>query len=438
MTGFASLGRKARDNSAVLSIGRTGAYRWGEFCGSVAATALKIGDAENALVATGNAWCFLVAVFAAMHAGARVVIPHNLQPDTLASLEMTCDLKIDDAFLVHDHEGDFSLEGRDLKLEFFTSGSTGSAKRIVRDLWQMEVEVQTIQSLWAGRIPADAISFATVPHQHVYGLVFHLLWPLLTQRSFYADRFDFWEELLPVLTPGAVLVSSPSHLSRMGGLSPLSKDRAPAAVLTGGAPLSDAAAHEAATILGCGVDEFYGSTETGAIAARRRTTPDPKWRPFPGYRLQRNDAGLLRIDKPAQIAGSGFEIQDRVEFDEVGHFRLLGRADRTVKVEGKRIDLGDVESCLAISDEVAECVVVPIGEDKIVLAAAVVLQVRGKVLLKELGHFKYCHHIRQFLSARIDPIGVPKKWAFLDELPMNALGKRAAEIRKIFESNQDD
>lgn len=438
MIDLGSLGLNSRPAGSVLAYGRDGVHDWREFCGSVAATSERIGSARSVLIATGNAWHFSVAIFAAMNAGARVVIPHNLQAGTLASLEQECALKIDDDFLVHSNSGDFSLKEKKLTLEFFTSGSTGSAKKVVRDLWQMETEVKTIAILWPGRVGARAISYATVPHQHVYGLVFHILWPLLTQRSFFADRFNFWEELFPVLTEAAVIVSSPSHLSRMGGLRKVANDKIPSAILTGGAPLTDLSAQEAATILGRPVDEFYGSTETGAIATRARNEPDPMWLPFPNYALSRTDAGLLRIDAPKVIAGDGFELQDRIEFFENGLFRLLGRADRTVKVEGKRIDLGEVEEFLAASDDVAECAVISLGEEKVILAAAIVLQARGRARLQALGQFEYCLELKQKLATRFDLVTLPKKWLFLDELPMNALGKRAAAIRNLFAEAKND
>ncbi len=438
MIDLSSLGFSSRSENSVLSYGHGKTYLWREFCGSVEATSRKIGHARSVLIATSHAWNFLIAIFASMNAGARVVIPHNLQSGTLASLEQDCSLKIDDDFLVCEQTGDFSFNGKELKLDFFTSGSTGSAKKVVRDLWQMEAEVKTIQSLWPGRVGVDAVSFSTVPHQHVYGLVFHMLWPLLTHRAFFAEQFNFWEELFPVLRCGAVIVSSPSHLSRMGGLKPLNKDMVPSAVLTGGAPLSDSSAKEAADILGLPVNEFYGSTETGAIATRQRSAKDPLWLPFPGYRLSRTDSGLLRIDAPLIIAGSGFEIQDRVQFESDGCFRLLGRADRTVKVEGKRIDLGDVEAGLRSIEDVAECAVISLGQEKAVLAVAVVLNLGGRSRLLQFGHYNYCQALKKKLSLRIDSVGLPKKWIFLDELPMNALGKRAVAIRKLFVGSHDE
>jgi acyl-coenzyme A synthetase/AMP-(fatty) acid ligase len=124
----------------------------------------------------------------------------------------------------------------------------------------LEREAAALDAQWP-ELPPRATAVATVPHQHIYGLAFKVVWPLLTGRAFAAHMEEYWENLIDNLVPDAVIVSSPAHLTP-GGLVPDSAGRAPRMVLSAGAPLPQAAADDTARILGVHVDEIYGSTET--------------------------------------------------------------------------------------------------------------------------------------------------------------------------------
>ncbi|HRE16020.1 MAG TPA: hypothetical protein PLW86_03000, partial [Rhodocyclaceae bacterium] len=58
-------------------------------------------------------------------------------------------------------------------LELFTSGSSGEPKRISKRLIQLEAECRVLESFWGGHIGQAAV-LATVPHHHIYGLLFRV------------------------------------------------------------------------------------------------------------------------------------------------------------------------------------------------------------------------------------------------------------------------
>ena len=402
---------------------------WGRFCAEIGGAARQLAGCRHVALVCDDSWHFAVGLLGALSAGATVVLPANARPATLAALAGQVDRVVDDGFDAGEAEWeDRGLNG-DARLIFHTSGSTGQAKRVERCLGSLNAELAALHQLWDEAL-AGAVAFSTVPHHHVYGLVFKLLWPLAAGRPFWAGRHDLWEPLLAELPQGAVLVTSPAHLSRLGGLAPLPAARRPRMVLSAGAPLSEAAAGDAVRVLGLSVTEIYGSTETGAMATRRRDGKgEPAWHPLPGYRITASAEGLVSLDSPA----ARLELPDRMEAMEDGGFRLLGRADRIAKIEGKRISLDEVERALEALPQVERAAVLVL-EDR--LAAVLVLGPEGREALAAQGRFRFGRQLRRQLASGLEPVCLPRRWRFVDSLPIGVMGKRRAEdLAALFASS---
>jgi acyl-CoA synthetase (AMP-forming)/AMP-acid ligase II len=403
---------------------------FGQFRDEVAACAGAVraaGCRRGALVAR-DGWNFAVGLMGLLHGGAEVVVPPNAQPGALAALSGTWDMVLDDPPIMGEPLRLRPLDAAACRLAFYTSGSTGTPKRVDKTLAQMEGEAAALQALW-GEALGDAPTLATVAHQHIYGLTFKLSWPLMAGRPFVSLSHELWETLLADLPPGAVLVSSPAHLTRLGGLHVVA-DR-PRLLLSAGAPLPLAAAREAEWLFGVLPTEIYGSTETGAVATRQADAP---WRPFPGTAVRREVDGRLSLSCP-YVSPDWIECADRIDLEADGGFHLLGRADRVAKIEGKRVGLAEVEAALAVLPEVAEAQVVVLGGT--VLAAAVVPTPVGRAALERLGAFRFGRALRWQLSATLEPAGQPRRWRFVERLPDGAMGKRQdAAVTALFEDGR--
>jgi acyl-coenzyme A synthetase/AMP-(fatty) acid ligase len=264
-----------------------------------------------------------------------------------------------------------------------------------------------------------------VSHQHIFGMTFGVLWPVMAGRPFAARSQFAWESLLAQLGTPAVLIVSPAHLSRLGGLDPISPVRRPRAVITAGAPLSHAAAQEAKTLFGTLPIEIFGSTETGAFAWRQQHREAVPWRPLPGVELQRAADGTLALRSPFLATGHVYRSADMVEPVD-GGFNFQGRVDRIVKIEGKRVGLAEVENDLKQLAWVADAAVVALSGTRAILAAAVVLSPEGGRALATLGKFRFERQLRHALGATQESAGLPRRWRFVDRLPVDTMGKRQA------------
>jgi 3-hydroxymyristoyl/3-hydroxydecanoyl-(acyl carrier protein) dehydratase len=127
---------------------------------------------------------------------------------------------------------------------------------------------------------------------------------------------------------------------------------------------------------------------------------------------------------------------DLIDLLPDGRFHLRGRADRIVKIEGKRISLTRVEEVLRKLPETADAAIAVIGtEAGELLGAALVLTPEAGSDLARLGAFRFSRRLREKLAAHLEPAERPKRWRFVGRIPVNAQGKRvAADIAGLFET----
>ena len=111
-----------------------------------------------------------------------------------------------------------------------------------------------------------------------------------------------------------------------------------------------------------------------------------------------------------------------------GQIFFEGRMDSQVKVNGYRIELGDLEANLRALPEIADAVVLPVEKQGRIdaLAAIVVLAVE-----KTGSDFAFTAQLKTRLGERLPAYMVPRKFLYVDAFPMTANGK--ADRRKLAE-----
>jgi acyl-coenzyme A synthetase/AMP-(fatty) acid ligase len=391
------------------------------------------GVRRAALVCDDAGW-FLIGLLALLQIGAEVILPPNSLRGTLSGLESAFDILVTDSPAIEVHPRLILQEGAPIgpiglitperaRIDFFTSGSTGEMKRVAKTLAQFEYEAAVLERMW-GRTFADSRIFATVSHQHVFGMTFRMMWPLLAGRAFAREMHIAWEPLLGTLTAPAAIVTSAAQLTRLGGLPPLDAALRPRAIVTGGAPLPPEAALEADQIFGGMPLEFFGSTEAGAIAWRSGTEDSMHWRPLYGVEVTAGPGDLLQVRTPHAAGEVWCQQADRISLLDDGRFRLEGRADQVVKIEGKRVGLRQLERDIAALPWVDAAAVATLGETRPYLGAVVQLSEAGHNELARLGKFRLERMLRRSLAETQDAAVMPRRWRFVDHLPMDGLGKR--------------
>jgi 3-hydroxymyristoyl/3-hydroxydecanoyl-(acyl carrier protein) dehydratase len=115
---------------------------------------------------------------------------------------------------------------------------------------------------------------------------------------------------------------------------------------------------------------------------------------------------------------------DRVELAADGTFRLLGRADRIVKVGEKRLALPEMESHLRAHPWVAEAALLAFdnsGDTRV--GAVVALSDEGQAALAASGRRALGSALADHLAGYWDRVLLPRAWRYVTELPRDPQGK---------------
>lgn len=382
-----------------------------------------------------DSYQFLVLLFAALLAKKQVLLPPNRVSDLEKELaeqniyflqrqsvslaqNQNIELNLDDAFL---HQA---------KIYFYTSGSTGQPKKIPRTLRQLLNEVQGLDASF--QLPEQAIAIATVSHQHIYGLLFKLLWPLASGRCFYQTQLAFPEDVADIQKKIAAfkmdnyVISSPALLKRW---------------------TSDVLLQDCLTVYSSGgklesgvrpyvnrpITEVFGSSETGGIAHRQQD--DALWTPFANVDIQAGEQQELQVRTNHAFSEDWIFTGDKVEVMDVVNskspFRLLGRLDRIVKLEEKRLSLDAIEQKIVELDEIIQChVLILEREHRQILACVAVLSEQARQQLQSSNKAQCVAAIKAQLTSKLESIAIPRQWRFLTQLPQNAQSKLNKQYMK--------
>ena len=320
-----------------------------------------------------------------------------------------------------------SLIAASAVFELYTSGSTGSPKAVLKTVGEMEAEAQVLAQLLGTEL-AGATLLATVFPYHMYGLTFSVFLPWSTGTVLYLPQIHYSEELAALPAGRYVLISSPAFLKRLDF-----KLKAPplSAIVSAGGPLAAEIRLQLKAWSGVSATEIYGSTEAGVMAHRQDVSDEA---PFTLFSDVTCEVSPERTILHSGHVATSLTLDDRIELVGLRRIKLLGRSDRIVKIEEKRVSLNAIEAALQQLPGVsgaAACVVKRDGRD--LIGAALVTD---QVTAPEPISGKEYLALRRQLTALLEPHALPRILVKVPALPENAMGKRDSRaLSELFATN---
>ena len=443
-TRLQSLHLVRREDAQVLFVHEEREITWPQLLADVAALRVRLADspARDWAVFEEQAYPFSVALLALLGSGRRLWLPANATAETAERLSRHCGGWLGAQWpggtpvpIAQKHPAE-ALSPLSGEVVVFTSGSTGEPRAITKKLHQLDAEVASLEQLWGEQL-GDAQILGTVSHQHIYGLLFRVLWPLCAGRTSHSEMLPTVESVLTRagVCAHAAWVSSPAHLRRLENTAPWSGARSKlAAIFSSGGPLPAESATQCYELSGHWPVEVFGSSESGGIAWRTQADGNRLWTPLPGVETAAADDGRLQLRSPHLPDQQWLRMDDAITHEQDGRFSLGPRLDRIVKVEGKRLALPELEQCLEAHEWLSESRALLLRRRRETVAVVAVPSPGGQQALSSLGRHGFARQLRASLQAHFEPVTLPRLWRFVDQLPVNSQGKVSQQtLAALFE-----
>lgn len=324
------------------------------------------------------------------------------------------------------------INSEQTRIFLFTSGSTGKPKAVPQRMKEFEEDNAFIISKWAREITSRKL-ITTVSQHHIYGFLFGISLPFTLGTPFRRNRIEFPEEFEKLNDEKYILIATPAFLKRTVEVED-KLDMKDIWIFSSGGAVSPELAVSCGKLFNFYPLEVYGSTETSGIAYRQQDKDGLIWTPFDNAKIWLGDDGCLRIISPYIKNPEGFATADLAEIHEDGRFILKGRSDSIVKIEEKRISMTEIENRLLESGLVEDVKVVALSNEvRQYLAAALVLNSKGKEQFKETEKYLINRYFHDYLMKFFENVVIPKKWRFMEKLPVDVQGKKhKLEIEALF------
>ena len=339
----------------------------------------------------------------------------------------------------------------------YTSGSTGNPKGAMLTHDGITNSIQWMQETYDLE-PEDRFLVRT--SLNFDPSVWEIFWPLCVGASLViADEAHHQDTAYLVKLIGQQEVTTayfiPSLLKAMIEEPGLKECRSLRRIICGGESLSIETVNQLMDCLPVELHHSYGPTETSIAATEWTCEPSsrrevvPIGRPLGNTRVYVLDEQMKAV--PVGIAGelyiSGvcvgrgylnraeltaeryvpdsyskeeggrlYRTGDLVRYEVDGTIQYLGRVDEQLKINGVRIEAGEIEAIVSEHEGVEKCAVIAREEE------GAGKQMVGYVVKKE-GAEAGVVELREHLRERVPGYMVPSVWVWMKELPMTPSGK---------------
>jgi long-chain acyl-CoA synthetase len=325
-------------------------------------------------------------------------------------------------------------------LVLYTNDSSGNPKGVLRT--DENLEAAAVQTARALEVTAEDRILTTVPLFHSYGFDCGLALALRFGATLYLEDEVAPKRIVKLLREQEINVL-PGTPGLYAGLAKLPTAKAlkvkKPRYLSAGSPLPEATAEAFKDRWGVRIVPVYHTTETSTIAVdKKEPRPGSVGKTIDGVEVRIGEAAgaatqddgpiwvrskaVARkvIPMPRARAGvpvGGFDDKgwlrtgDVGKMDKTGRIYLSGREDQLVKVDGKRVALGEVQECLESFAKVQQAqvrvITDPLG-GPMVVASVVVMGKGGPGVAEEI--IDHC-------AKNLAPYKVPRRIEFCETLP---------------------
>ncbi len=428
---------------------------WGDFltdCAKMRAFIKRYPETDKWILHCDDYWYFMCTLIALLQCGKEAQLTANISPNYIAEIRSVSrgirfltDKKSSEGMSLTDFDfipdivkseaepseaEKFStppIGADESRIVLYTSGSTGHPKAVLQRLTEFEADNAFVYSKWGKEFLSRKV-VSTLSQHHIYGFLFTVSLPFSLAVPVRRTKIEFPAEFESLDDEKYMIIAVPAFLKRtnMEREGKKLNLKSPWIFTSGGVLLPEVAA-ETDEIFGFWPMEVYGSTETSGIAWRQSKN-GLEWTPFDNAKIWKNEAGCLTIISPYIKDPAGFATGDLVEIHDDGRFLLKGRADSIVKIEEKRISVVEVENRIMSTGLVADCCVVPMSDRRQYLAAAVVLNKAGKEKFASTEKYLINRYFHDYLLEFFENVVLPKKWRYLDALPLDQQGKKKKPV----------
>lgn len=391
-------------------------------------------------LAIEDSYRFAVALFSCFFQHKIPVLLPNLAPTTLKAFRRDDQALLVDSDIEIGHSDScsnllppWSLHQSQICL--YSSGTTGKPTPHTRKLRHLITEIQCLEHTFQQPCHQTLHFYSSVSHQHIYGLLFMLLWPLYQGYIIHLPLLSTPEHFKQLPTNAqTVIISSPALLKRLA-INPVKTP--PKMIFSSGGLLTKIIAETIYRIFAIYPIEVLGSTETSGLAYRQQDQPQSSiWHCFDPVTISMDQTNeRLCINSPffSDDPTKYLLTNEKIRLIDQKRFEYLGRADRVVKIEEKRLSLDHLENQLQTHPFVHDCHTLVLNNKRDYVACVLVLSPDGSQYLQQHTPLKMNRLIQQYLRDFFDNIVIPKKFRYVDSIPVNSQGKiRQSDIHTLF------
>lgn len=359
---------------------------------------------DNVVIVGGDNFNFIIQFFGAIFARKNIYLISD--KTRLNSLDIDYDILERPDRVASKPAVLPEIHPKNIVVNFFTSGSSTEPKIIKKSLWNLIREGEDLGSEF-GIKNKDYTVISTTTMAHLFGMTFHLMFPLCNGLKICTDVFSYPEN---IDVPNSILVSSPAFLASLLKHN-LTFSENPKYIISAGSKLEEGIFRTASQL--SNVIEIYGSTETGVIAYK--TMYDKPFTIFPNVKAL---AGADDIEVESDYAyEEKVRVNDKVSVNG-SELVLKSRSDRLFKIHEKRVSADELEMYLKKHDFVKDAYIMKIG-DKLVCMCALSEEGREFILSDDVLYITKTlkHHLWKYSEI------IPQRWKYIDKIPLTPTGK---------------